>query len=230
MTIPPETLMAYADGELDPIAAKRVERAMADDPRLAAKVEQHLSLSASLRGAFAPIVDAPVSPTITAMLRESAVVAPIALRQARRERPFWIGAVAASLVAGLLAGPLIVPARDDLAFEGGHSVARGRMAQALDTQLASAQPADAAIRIGVTFHDRDGRLCRTFERGQTGGIACATGQDWQIDRLYGGSAARRADYRQAGSADAIMAEAQAMMAGAPLDQTAEAKALVARRR
>ena len=32
MTIDPETLMAYADGELDPLTARRVEKAIAADP------------------------------------------------------------------------------------------------------------------------------------------------------------------------------------------------------
>ncbi len=229
MTIDPETLMAYADGELDPLSAKRVERAIAADPALAAQVDRHRALAASLRGAFAPIEQAPIPPGIAAMLRESAKVVPLAPRPARRERTFWIGAVAASLVAGVLAAPLIGP-RDDLAIENGRTVARGDIAHALDTQLASAQADGAAVRIGVTFRDKGQRLCRTFERGETGGIACATGKDWQVERLYGGIAAQGTDYRQAGSpAATLMAEAQAMMAGEPLDATAEAQALVGRR-
>jgi len=44
MTIEPEMLMAYADGELDPLNAKRVERAIASDPALAREVERHRAL------------------------------------------------------------------------------------------------------------------------------------------------------------------------------------------
>lgn len=223
MTIDPETLMAYADGELDPLAARRVEKAIAADPALAAEVDRHRKLAASLRAAFEPVAAAPVPPNVEAMLRASAKVAPLAPRSARRERPLWMGAVAASLVAGLLAGPLVFP-RDPggLAVRDGALVAQGEVARALGTQLASAQPADAAVRIGVSFRDDAQRYCRTFEAGATGGIACVEGEDWRIERLYGGVERQDGAYRQAGSpAAAMMADAQAMMAGDPLDAGAE---------
>lgn len=223
MTIDPETLMAYADGELDPIAAKRIEAAITNDPALAAQVERHRKLAASLRAAFEPVTAAPVPPGIQAMLHESAKIVPLAARPNRRARPFWIGAVAASLVAGLLAGPLILP-RDSggIALRDGSAIASGEVAAALGAQLASNQAPDAAVRIGVTFRDGMQRYCRTFESGTTGGIACAQGKDWRIERLYGGVAQGDGAYRQAGSpAAAMMAEAQAMMAGDPLDATAE---------
>lgn len=223
MTIDPETLMAYADGELDPIAAKRVEKAIAADPALAAQIEQHRKLAASLRAAFDPVAAVPVPPRVETLLRESAKVVPLAPKPARRERSFWMGAVAASLVAGLLAGPLVLP-RDPggVAMRDGTAIASGEVAKALDTQLASAQVPDAPVRVGVTFRDGAQRWCRTFESGATGGIACAQGKGWRIERLYGGISQQGAAYRQAGSpAAAMMADAQAMMAGDPLDAAAE---------
>lgn len=221
MTIDPEMLMAYADGELDPIAARRVEAAMANDPMLAAQVEQHRKLTASLRAAFDPVAAAPVPPAVETMLRESAKVVPLA--PARRRRPFWMGAVAASLVAGLLAGPLLFQ-RDPggVAIRDGAAIASGDVAKALGTQLASAQAPDAPVRVGVTFRDGMQRWCRTFEAGATGGIACAQGKDWRIERLYGGVTRQGGAYRQAGSPSAaMMADAQAIMAGEPLDAAAE---------
>jgi hypothetical protein len=223
MTIDPETLMAYADGELDPIAAKRVETAIAADPALAEQVEQHRKLAASLRAAFDPVAAAPVPPTVETMLRASTKIVTLTPRPVRRERPFWIGAVAASLVAGLLAGPLLFP-RDPggVAMQGGTAIASGDVAKALATQLASVQTPDAPVRVGVTFRDGAQRWCRTFETGATGGIACAQGKDWRIERLYGGVAQQGGAYRQAGSsAAAMMADAQAMMTGDPLDPAAE---------
>lgn len=227
MTIDPETLMAYADGELDPLAARRVEQAIAADPSLAEQVDRHRALTASLRAAFAAVEQAPVPAPVAAMLRESAGV--VQLPQ-HRERALWLGAMAASLVLGLLAGPLVVPRGGDIALDDGRILARGAVAKALDTQLASAQPADAAVRIGVTFRDGAGRLCRTFEQGGTGGIACARDAGWQVERLYGGLAQQGGEYRQAGSpAAALMEDAQAMMAGEPLDAAAEARAVRALR-
>lgn len=230
--IAPEMLMAYADGELDPLNMKRVEKAMAADPAIAAQVERHRALAASLQSAFAPLEAAPVPPAIAAMLAQSARVTPMRAPSApmRRERPIWMGAIAASLVAGLLAGPFVLPqGGSDIAIENGQPVARGEVARALDTQLASTQGSGAAVRIGVTFRDGDNRLCRTFERGATGGIACANGGQWQLQRLYGGIAQQGTAYRQAASpAAAMMADAQAMMRGAPLDAQGEAAALKAR--
>lgn len=222
MMIDPETLMAYADGELDPIAAKRVEQAIAADPDLAARVEQHRKLTISLHAAFDPVAAAPVPPMVETMLRDSATVVPLSPRPARRERSLWLGAVAASLVAGLLAGPLVLP-RDTggIAMRDGTAIAEGEVARALDTQLASTPLPDAAVRVGVTFRDGAQRYCRTFESGTTGGIACASGT-WRIERLYGGMSRQENAYRQAGSpAAAMMTDAQAMMAGDPLDAAAE---------
>ncbi|MEZ0497395.1 anti-sigma factor [Sphingomonas sp. IW22] len=230
MTIDPETLMAHADGQLDPIEARRVEQAIAADPALAEQVERHRVLAASLRDAFASVERAPVPANVETLLRESSKVVPLTRRSPRNERPFWIGAVAASLIAGLFAAPLVMP-RSDLAIENGRTLARGDIARALDTQLASTQTDATTVRIGVTFRDKAQRLCRSFERGATGGIACASGKDWQVERLYGGMAARGAEYRQAGSPAAeLMADAQAMMAGEPLHAAAEAAVIGERSR
>jgi len=223
MTIDPETLMAYADGELDPIAARRVENAIAADPALATQVDRHRELAASLRAAFDPVAAAPVPAAVETMLGESAKVVPLASKSARRERSFWMGAVAASLVAGLFAGPLLFPGDSGgFAMREGRAIERGDIAKALGTQLASAQAPDASIRVGVTFRDGAQRWCRTFEAGATGGIACVQGKNWRIERLYGGIAGQGGTYRQAGSpAAAMMTDAQAMMVGEPLDAAAE---------
>lgn len=227
MTIDPETLMAYADGQLGPIEARRVAQAIAADPALAEQVDRHRALAASLRDAFASIERAPVPANLETLLRESSKVVPLT---PRNERPFWVGAVAASLIAGLFAAPLVMP-RSDLVIEDGRTLARGDIARALDTQFASTQTDASAVRIGVTFRDKARRLCRSFERGATGGIACASGKDWQVERLYGGLTAQRADYRQAGSPAAeLMADAQAMMAGEPLDAADEAAVIGERSR
>ena len=228
MTIDPEMLIAYVDGELDLLAAKRVEQAIAADPALAEQVARHRALADSLRDAYAPVQRAPVPATVEALLRESAKVVPLTPRPARNERPFWIGAVAASLVAGLFAAPLVTP-QSDLTTRNGRTFARGDIARA--AQLASTQSDTATVHIGVTFHDKAQRLCRSFERGETGGIACASGKEWEVERLYGGIAGQGTEYRQAGSPAAeLMADAQAMMAGDPLDAANEAAAIGQRSR
>ncbi len=226
MTIEPETLMAYADGELGPIEAGRVERAIAADPALAAEVERHRRLTAQLRGAFAPVADAPVPPTIAALLADSAKVVPLPSRRSRIPIG-WGGAIAATLCVGLFGGTLIP--RGGIAL-GDDGAIGGEIAQALGTQLASTQGADASVRIGVSFRDRQDALCRTFERGQVAGIACARGGRWQLQRAYGGIERQETQYRQAGSTTAaMMADVQAMAAGEPLDAAEEREAVAATR-
>jgi len=229
MTIDPETLAAYADGELDPLSTKRVERAIADDPALAAEVERHRALTARLRGSFSKLDAQPMPAGVEALFARDNVVALPTRKPAPKPQRWW-GAIAASLVAGLLLGQLVPRSDSDLGFEGGTAVAQGNLARALDTQLASTQGAQAPVKIGITFRDRAGALCRTFETGTTGGIACAgkTGP-WRVQALQGGAQATTTAYAQAGSPmAAVLEQAQAMAAGDPLDAAGEAAALKGR--
>ena len=60
MTYSDDTLMAYADGELDPAERAAIELAMRIDPAIAAAVERHRALRADVAAAFAGILDEPV--------------------------------------------------------------------------------------------------------------------------------------------------------------------------
>lgn len=233
MSIDPEMLMAYVDGELDPIAAKRVERAAEADATLAAEIAQHRRMRARLRSAFDPVAATPPPETLVAMLRASGKVTDIAAVRAKRDRPLlrWLpagGAVAAALALGLVIGRGL-PQAEPFAMHDGALVARGEAAKALDTQLASAQPAGAPVRIVVTFRGTDGDYCRAFETGAQAAIACRREGGWQIRSLRAASGNATTEYRQAGSGSAaLMAEAQDMMAGEPLDAAGERAAIGAR--
>lgn len=225
MTIEPETLMAYADGALGPIEAKRVERAIADDPRLGEDVARHRALSERLRGGLAPAASVPDA--VAAMLRDAARVTPLApTPRVTPRRWIWPGAVAASLLVGVMTGQMLGRDTAPIALADGRAVVRGEIARALDTQLASTQAAGAPVRVGLTFRDAGGAVCRTFEQAAVAGIACAGDQGWSVARLYGGAAEQRGEFRQAGSPQAaMMADVQAMAAGAPMDAAAERQAL-----
>jgi hypothetical protein len=224
MSIDPEILMAYADGELSPIEAKRVERAIAADPALGEEVARHRALRAKLSGHFAPVADEPVPDRLAAMLRSSSNVVELPVRKPARRIPGWTrwgGAVAASLVLGLAIGhglqdPGVVQTRGDQLY------AAGTLAGALDQQLASSQ---GAVQVPVSFRDAKGSYCRVFTSGTADGIACRDNQGWALRQTRAGSSAAKTDYAQAGSADPVlMAAAQEMMAGDPLDAGAEATA------
>ena len=101
-------------------------------------------------------------------------------------------------------------------------VAQGQLASALDTQLASAQAPDAATRIGTSFAATDGRLCRTFDSAAMAGLACRGDAGWQLIMTTAGSASQHGEFRQAGSANPLVAQAaQDLMAGEPFDAAAE---------
>lgn len=230
MSIDPEMLMAYVDGELDPIAAKRVERAAEADATLAAEIAQHRRMRARLRSTFDPVAATPPPETLVAMLRASGKVTDIAAVRAKPGQPLlrWLpagGAVAAALALGLVIGRGL-PQAEPFAMHDGALVARGETAKALDTQLASAQPAGAPVRIVVTFRGSDGDYCRAFETGTQAAIACRREGDWQIRSLRTANGNATTEYRQAGSGSAaLMAEAQDMMAGEPLDAAGERAAI-----
>src|SRR5689334_9460733 len=75
MTIPDETLMAYADGELEPAQRAEVEAAIAADPQLAARVEQHRALRRKLNAAYDPILMETVPDALVASVRNTSAAA-----------------------------------------------------------------------------------------------------------------------------------------------------------
>lgn len=228
MSIDPELLMAYADGELNPLEAKRVERAVAADPALAAQLAEHRALRAALSGHFAPVAEEPVPDRLAAMLTGVATLPPPQAQRRRARLPAWTGwggAIAASLLLGLMLGQGWD--RGMVRSADGRLYAAGPLAHALDDQLADA---GGDMRVPVSFRDAGGAYCRVFTAPGTDGIACRDGKGWALrqTRGAGGAAGPKTDYAQAGSADpALMAAAQAMMAGDPLDAAAEQRARAA---
>lgn len=226
MTIDDDMLMAFVDGELDEVSRARVERAVAEDPELRARLAQQHRLRDRLAEYYGPVVEEEVPERFRAMLETNVV--PFAAKP-RTARPLWqtLTALAATLVLGLAIGrTLLAPgATGPFAVEGGTMVARGDLATALDTQLASAQAQDAPTRIGVSFTNNDGRACRTFDSQAAAGVACRGDNGWQVMMTAAGSGGQRTEFRQAGSASPLVLQAaQEMMAGEPFDDAAERRA------
>jgi hypothetical protein len=221
-----DLLMAFADGELDDLTRARVERAMAADPALRAQLEQQQKLRATLAAFYGPAAEEEVPERFRAMLDTKVV--DFAAAKARRARPLWqdLAALAATLLLGLALGrALLMPAAGPVGTENGTMVARGPLADALDSQLASAQAPDAATRIGISFAAADGRLCRSFDGAAMAGIACRGDRGWELMMTTAGSGAPHPEYRQAGSANPLVAQAaQELMAGEPFDASAERQA------
>ncbi|WP_373487516.1 anti-sigma factor [Blastomonas sp.] len=216
MTFDYDIIMAYVDGELDLVTAKRVERAALKDNALAAMIAEQRALKAKLAAHFYPVLDEALPARLMRPLEK------IDTRLASPARSFrWstVTAMAASLAIGLLVGPqFFSPSSGPLTVRSDTLVADGTLANALDTQLASAQPENAKIRIGLTFQDKAGAVCRSFDSAAIAGVACRQENDWIIQRAMAGSP--RPAYRQA-AADSLMDDIEAMMAGDIVDAATE---------
>jgi anti-sigma factor RsiW len=233
-----EELMAYADGELTPLEAKRIEAAMAGDPTLAARVARFRNVRRALRTAYDSVVSEPVPERLRALLgdvaaREPDVDAPVIdLAAARTERnarrfgpPAW-AAMAASLVVGVLVGrTLLLDDNGVLTRDGLYAGAA--LSQALNTQLAS--DADGATQIGLTFRAQDGEICRTFahqaDARVVSGLACRDEARWAVRMALSEAAANSGEYRQAGAATpAILEAVDAIIDGETFDAAQERQA------
>jgi len=231
-----DTLMAYADGELDEAQRVEIAAAVARDPALAQRIEQHRTLRAGVASAFADVLKQPVPEHLLAAARgkpaaadnKSGKVLQFPARAARPPAAPWRGrewaAIAATLVLGVLLSWRFLAPGGDIATRGGALVARGDLAAALNSQLASNQPEDARVIIGLTFKSHDGDYCRSFvmRASATAGLACHVDGEWRIPvtnsvELTGG------DLRQAAASlpASVLAAIETRRVGDALDATDE---------
>lgn len=211
---------AWLDGELGPAEAAEMEAKVAADAQLQRLAEQHRALKARLRGAFNPIASAPVPEQLT--IRPSAkLIDFVAAKKARLPSlPQW-SAMAATLVLGLFLGTRVPQHGSSLvAVQHGKLYAASALNQALDSELASAPAGD--VRIGLTFRDHSGELCRSFTAPAASGLACRSDGQWRLKGLFGAPEGQGGDYRMAGGMDPNLAAlVDSTIAGEPLDAAAE---------
>ena len=227
MNISDETLMAFVDGELSPDEMSRVEATLRQQPELEVKVEQQRALRRELHESFESIMNAPLPD----VLRQTAMNAPVsmqwrirhALRSILAPRALiWTSIPAAALACGVVVGVLLDGGNALMSTSGNALIARGALASALNSQLASAQGGEAA-RIGISFRDKSGRYCRTFNASYLAGVACRDAANWNIAALGESPKEQGGEYATAASAmpDLVRNAVQGMIAGAPLDAAAE---------
>lgn len=224
MSVTREELAAFADGELRSERHAEVARAVAAEPELAREVAAHRALRARLSAHYAPILEEPVPEHLAAPLRRRGTVVELPTRRKARAIPqFGIprwGWIAGPALAACLVLALLIPRGS--APEG---YAGRQIATALDDQLVATQPANAPVRVLLSFRDGSGAYCRAFAAAEQSGIACKDTQGWRVvERLDGGDV-ESGEYRQAGSISAeLMARAQELAHGSALDANEEAEA------
>jgi hypothetical protein len=244
-TLSDETLYAYVDNELDAAASAQVEAAMAADPVLARRVEEQRAVRALLGVAYDPVLSEPVPARLHAAARKAKApaqtgkvfdLASVRESRGKNDTPgawtwqHW-GGMAACLVIGVFAGRSAwLGGADEIGAQNGHLVARGPLAKALSTQLASAQAADAPVKIGLSYLSRDNAYCRSFTlpREGTGGIACLEGGLWTMRVVARDtSAAAGGNLRMASSPmpSAVLKTVDEQISGSPLDADDERAAM-----
>jgi hypothetical protein len=218
-----EKFFAWLDGELAPAEAAEMEAKVAVDPKLQRLAEQHRALGSQLHGAFDPIAAAPVPEHLQAALRPSAGVIDFAAAKRARTMPTlpqW-AAMAATLALGIFVGTM-VPQRGSAPVEvqGGKIYAAAALDRALDAQLASAPTGD--VRIGITFRDQTGAICRSFTQPAASGLACRQAGRWQLKGLFAAPEGQGSAYRMAAGMDPNLAAlVDSTMAGEPFDAAQE---------
>jgi hypothetical protein len=228
-----EKFFAWLDGELPPGEAARIEAEVAADPRLSLLAEEHRKMTAGLRRAFGEVETQPVPDRLAGILSQEGGkvvnLAEVRERRSHRTPPsLWVqmGALAATLAIGIVTGNLLTGGvSSPIGAEGGRLVASAELEEALHARLAS-MPADSGPRIGLTFRDKSGTICRTFEEQATSGLACREGGDWRIRSLYQSPEGQASDYRMASGQDPQLMEAvEASIDGEPFDAEQERAAM-----
>jgi hypothetical protein len=201
MNITDETLMAFADGELEPTLRAAVEAAIGRDPSVAARVAEFRLQRERLQQAYSSVLEEPVPERLLAAVGEHAAPRPAgtvvhleALRAAsilRPQRkwswPEW-SAIAASVLLGILVSRVGLIGRNGESIGAGPDglVARQSLAHALSTELASNQPSGGPVQVGLSFADKSGALCRTFntrEQRDMSGFACFRDGQWHVGMI-----------------------------------------------
>jgi hypothetical protein len=238
MSVPVQTLMAFADGALPPEEAARVAALVAADPDLARQVAELRAGRAAVRDAFAAVLREPVpdrliraatgaSPAGAASIPPTRPVASNDNPPLRRAPPRWrrpAVAAAASLLLGLGGGWALAP--------GGDPAGPGRLGRALEAALEGAPAgASAGVTLLASHRLEDGGVCRSFAapqgEGRLLGLACREqAGGWRLRAAVaqqGGDA-----LRPAGGKDPLLAEMLERLGAAPAMAPAEERAAIAR--
>lgn len=229
MSIAPERLMAYVDGQTDAEESARIRAALQSDPALQAQAALWQAQSQALRAAYDPIMDE----AVPARLRE--LVAPQAQILTFSSRPGqWrsLGAGLAALAAAALLGFQIGANPGSAVLRSGSEGvwAKGVLASALERQ-ASGPNAKGPIAIAFTLDGPDGAPCRAFRVQSQGldGLACRQRQGWSVLALGTQAKSAPGAYATAsGLSASVLASLEGMQSSEALNTEAEAARIKAK--
>ena len=202
--------------------------ARAFEPELAEPVPERLlaALALPAQASAAPATSAAndAAPAVLKPLQAEVGTVERSTRPAANA-PRW--RLPAALAAGLLGGWVlsrivqpVPPAADVLAITAGQVVAGAALQTALSQRLAA--DAEGPVQVQLSFQDPQGRYCRTFTWSSSAGLACRSGDGWQVEQVVPATPAAAGAMRQASSLPpSLMATVERLMDGPVLDANAE---------
>ncbi len=245
-----ETLMAFADGELDAAQSDLLRAAVQDDPAIHQRIDSLVLQRRRLGVAFSAVLDEPLPERLTQLLQTPLAASTPAPSFSKTSRSgsfgtalgqYWSllaqrvwpgsnagawGAVAASVMLGVLLGTQWnsgTPTGTGLAMRDGRLLADGTVAQALASQLANAPLDNQRVSVQLSFVDQSGNYCRTFTTPALAGLACLESDGWAVQLLTTSDRSTAGEIRQAATAlpPAILDAVDQRMVGSPFDVAGE---------
>lgn len=229
-----ETLMAFADGELDEATSARLEAALEADEALAERLAVFFESRTLVAGALKPLIDEPVPEALLesvrrmaddARSRETKTGNVVSLRpKPQQETRRWLMPLAASIVAvitgvvGFTVGRNLDSSTPDSTAQ--IAVLLDREASGQDIALGTS---GETLHVIATFRDKNGSLCREYELKQasnsTVSVACRQDGTWVTQLAL--SSVKAEGYVPASAQETIDAYLSSIEAGAPLSPEEE---------
>ncbi|MBY5556719.1 hypothetical protein HFO41_27450 [Rhizobium leguminosarum] len=232
-----ETLMAFADGELDETQSRALEEALASNEALCERLAVFLDSRQLVGDALKPLIDEPVPEALLASVRRMADevrhqkpqdnVVSFRPKQQQQTMRRWLVPVAASLVAimtgvvGFALGRVNPPASNS-----GAEIAAvlDREVSGRDVTLSSPE---TVLHVVASFRDERGELCREYElkqpKSSTLTVACRQNGAWATRLAL--TSAKADGYVPASSQETIDAYLASIQAGEPLSPEEEREVL-----
>ncbi|QHW28748.1 hypothetical protein GYN07_30920 (plasmid) [Rhizobium leguminosarum bv. viciae 248] len=232
-----ETLMAFADGELDETQSRALEEALAGNEALCERLAVFLDSRQLVGDALKPLIDEPVPEALLASVHRMADevrhqkpqdnVVSFRPKQQQQTMRRWLVPVAASLVAivtgvvGFALGRI-----NPSASNSGAEIAAvlDREVSGRDVTLSSP---DTVLHVVASFRDERGELCREYElkqpKSSTLTVACRQNGAWATRLAL--TSAKADGYVPASSQETIDAYLASIQAGEPLSPEEEREVL-----
>jgi hypothetical protein len=232
-----ETLMAFADGELDETQSRALEEALASNEALCERLAVFLDSRQLVGDALKPLIDEPVPQALLASVRRMADevrhqkpqdnVVSFRPKQQQQTMRRWLVPVAASLVAivtgvvGFALGRI-----NPSASNSGAEIAAvlDREVSGRDVTLSSPE---TVLHVVASFRDERGELCREYElkqpKSSTLTVACRQNGAWATRLAL--TSAKADGYVPASSQETIDAYLASIQAGEPLSPEEEREVL-----